>query len=129
MLGHRLKPSLYSRYYAEACNKWRVLLCDLAPGQNSFKEASQRWRAVGDAVSDLNDPRFEPLTSRTDNVLTTEVTVFEILIIIAIFYLFISLLTEDIKINPGTSSFDVTQKQADANVIGANNRSGRRIYL
>ena len=30
-----------------------------------FEEMSQRWRAVGNTVSDLTSPRFEPLTSRS----------------------------------------------------------------
>ena len=29
-----------------------------------FEEMSQRWRAVGNTVSDLTDPRFESQTSR-----------------------------------------------------------------
>ena len=29
----------------------------------SFEEMSQRWRAVGNSVSDLTGPRFEPQTS------------------------------------------------------------------
>ena len=37
----------------------------LAPGQNSSEETSQRWRAVGDTVSDLNGPVIKPQTSRT----------------------------------------------------------------
>ena len=43
-----LKSSLYSRYYAEACNEQRGHIRDLAPGQHSHEEISQRWRAVGD---------------------------------------------------------------------------------
>ena len=30
-----------------------------------FEEMSQRWRAVGNTVSDLTGPRFEPQTSRS----------------------------------------------------------------
>ena len=41
-----LKLSLYSRYYIEVCNEWRVHLRGLAPGQHSFKEALQRWLAT-----------------------------------------------------------------------------------
>ena len=35
-------------------------LRDLTPGQHSFEETLQRWRAVGDIVSDLIGPRSEP---------------------------------------------------------------------
>ena len=50
-------------------------LRSLAPGQHSSGESSQRWRAVGDTVSNLKVPGFEPQTSRTDsNVLITELT-------------------------------------------------------
>ena len=46
-----------------------------APGQHSSEETSQRWRAVGDTVSDLTRAGIEPQTSRTDSVrLTTELT-------------------------------------------------------
>ena len=37
-----------------------VHLHDLSPVQHSSEETSQTWRAVGDAVSDLTDPGFEP---------------------------------------------------------------------
>ena len=40
-----------------------VHLRGLAPGQHSSEGTSQRWRAVGDTVSDLTNPRFEPKTS------------------------------------------------------------------
>ena len=38
----------------------------LAPWLHSYEEKSQPWQAVGDAVPDLTDPRFEPQTSHTD---------------------------------------------------------------
>ena len=44
-----------------------VHLRSLAPGQHSFEETSQRWRAVGDTVSNLIDPGIEPTTSRADS--------------------------------------------------------------
>ena len=56
----KLKSSLYSRYYAEACNSDGAHLRDLVSGRHSFEETSQRWRAVGDAVSDLTAPGIEP---------------------------------------------------------------------
>ena len=47
-------------------------LRDLAPGQHSSEETLQRWRAVGDTVSNLTNQGFKPQTSRTDsNVLKT----------------------------------------------------------
>ena len=39
----------------------------LAPGQYSSEETSQRWQAVGDAVSDSTGWRIEPMTSRADS--------------------------------------------------------------
>ena len=38
----------------------------LRPGNSApFKEILQRWRVVGNTVSDLTGPRFEPQTSRS----------------------------------------------------------------
>ena len=53
-----IKSSLYSRYYAEACNEWRVHLRGLVPGQHSSEETSQRWRVVSDTMSDLTGIEF-----------------------------------------------------------------------
>ena len=49
----KIKSSLYSPYYAEACNEWwgpspRLSACSV---QHSYEETSQRWRAVGDTTS------------------------------------------------------------------------------
>ena len=59
--------SLYSLYYAEACNELAgPISASLRPGNTApFKEMSQRWRAVGNTVSDLTGLRFEPQTSRS----------------------------------------------------------------
>ena len=59
--------SLYSLYYAEACNEFAgPISASLRPGNTApFEEMSQRWRAVGNTVSDLTGPRFEPRTSRS----------------------------------------------------------------
>ena len=47
----------------------------LAPGQDSFEETSQPWRADGDPVPDFTDLGFETQTYRTDNnVLASEIT-------------------------------------------------------
>ena len=61
------KSFIYSLYYAEACNELAGLISTtLRPGSKpSFKEMSQRWRAIGNTVSDLTGPRFEPRTSRS----------------------------------------------------------------
>ena len=42
-------------------------LCGLAPGQHSFKETLQLWRAIGDTASDLTCPGIKPKTSRIDS--------------------------------------------------------------
>ena len=59
--------SLYSLDYAEACNELAgPISASLRPGNTApFEEMSQRWRAVGNTVSDLTGPRFEPQTSRS----------------------------------------------------------------
>ena len=59
--------SLYSLHYAEACNELAgPISASLRPGNTApFEEMSQRWRAVGNTVSDLTGPRFEPQTSRS----------------------------------------------------------------
>ena len=56
----KIKPSLYSQYYAKACNEWRCASPRRSPGQHSFKETLQLRRAIGDAVSDLTGPEIEP---------------------------------------------------------------------
>ena len=46
----------------------------LRPGNTApSKEMSQRWRAVGNTVSDLTGPRFEPQTSRSRDERVTEI--------------------------------------------------------
>ena len=59
--------SLYSLYYAEACNELAgPISASLRPGNTApFEEMSQRWRAVGNTVSDLTGLRFEPQTFRS----------------------------------------------------------------
>ena len=59
--------SLYSLHNAEACNEFaRPIYASLRLGNTvSFKEMSQRWRAVGNTASDLTGSRFEPQTSRS----------------------------------------------------------------
>ena len=63
----KIKSSLYSRYYAEACNELRDPSLHLAPGQHSSEETSQQWRVVGSTVFDLTDPGIVPKTSRIDS--------------------------------------------------------------
>ena len=62
-----LNLSLYSLYYAEACNELAgPISASLHPGNTApSEEMSQRWRANGNAVSDLTEPRFEPQISRS----------------------------------------------------------------
>ena len=59
--------SLYSLDCAEACNELAgPISASLRPGNTApFEEMSQRWRAIGNTVSDLTGPRFEPQTSRS----------------------------------------------------------------
>ena len=50
---------LYSLCYTDA----ELISASLLPGSTAlFKEMSQRWRAVGNAVSNLTGPGFEPRT-------------------------------------------------------------------
>ena len=66
-LAHKSKSnlSLYSLYYAEACNELaRPIFASLRLGNTAFfEEMSQRWRAIGVTASDLTGPRFELHTS------------------------------------------------------------------
>ena len=59
--------SLYSLDYAKACNELAgPISASLRPGNTApFEEKLQRWRAVGNTVSDLTGPRFEPQTSHS----------------------------------------------------------------
>ena len=59
--------SLYSLYYAEACNKLARPIFTLLRRANTapFEEMLQRWRAVGNTVSNLTGLRFERVKSRT----------------------------------------------------------------
>ena len=66
-VSENTKPSLYSRHYSEACNEWQDPSRGLEPGQHSFEETSQRWRAVGYTLSDLTGPGIEPRTSHADS--------------------------------------------------------------
>ena len=70
--------SLYSLYYAEACNEFAgpisasLRLSNTAP----FEEMLQRWQTVGNTVFDLTGPRFKPQTSRSrDERVTARLTV------------------------------------------------------
>ena len=58
---------LYSLHYAKACNEFAAHISALLrPGNTApFKEMLQRWRAVGNTVSDLTGLRFEPQTSHS----------------------------------------------------------------
>ena len=64
-LTKKLNLSLYTLYYAEACNEFaRPIFASLRPSNTaSLEEMSQRWRAVGNTVSNSTGPGFEPKTS------------------------------------------------------------------
>ena len=51
-----------------------VHLCGVAPGKHNYEGTSKRRRAVGDTVSDLTNPGFEPQTSSIDSSVLTELT-------------------------------------------------------
>ena len=75
MLKNKIKSSLYSPYYAEACNELR------GPSPRLSAWATQLRRSVATVASrwrhcaDLTGPGIEPQTSRTDSVrLATELT-------------------------------------------------------
>ena len=61
--------SLYSLYYAEACNKFAgPISASLRPVNTaSFEEMLLRWLAVGKTWFILTCPRCEPQTSRSRN--------------------------------------------------------------
>ena len=71
-LVYQSNLSLYSLYYAKACNELaRAISASLRLDNTaSFEEMSQRWWAVGNTVSDLTGPRFESQTfhSRDEHV-------------------------------------------------------------
>ena len=60
-------PLLYSLYYAEACDEFAGPICSSLHSGNTapLKEMSQWWRVVGNTVSDMTGPKFEPQTSRS----------------------------------------------------------------
>ena len=61
----QIKPSLCSRYHAEACIEWRGPSPQFSSRQHSSAEGtSQWWRVVGDSVSDSTGPVIEPQTYR-----------------------------------------------------------------
>ena len=61
------KFSLHSLHYAKVSNELTgPNSASLRSGNTApFEEISQQWRAVGNTVSDLTGPRFEPQTSRS----------------------------------------------------------------
>ena len=71
----KIKSSLYSRYYAEACNEWRGSSLRLSAWATQLRRnvaaVASRWRHC----ADLTGPEIEPQTSRTESVrLATELT-------------------------------------------------------
>ena len=74
--------SLNSLYDTKACKELAgPISMPLRPGNTApFKEMSQRWLAVGNTVSDLTGPRFEPWNSRSnDKHITTRPTGYAVL--------------------------------------------------
>ena len=73
-LSNQSNLSLYSLYYAEACNEFAGPICALLrPGSTAlFEERLQQWRAVCNTVSNFTSPRFEPQTyrSKDESVIT-----------------------------------------------------------
>ena len=71
----QIKSSLYSPYYAEACNELRGPFPRLSAWATQLRRnvatVASRWRHC----ADLTGPGIEPQTSRTDSVrLATELT-------------------------------------------------------
>ena len=71
----KIKSSLYSRYYAEACNEWRGPSPRLSAWATQLRKnvvaVASRWRHC----ADLTGPDIEPQTYRTESVrLATELT-------------------------------------------------------
>ena len=74
---YRCKPNLdRTRVITpKRVSRGEVHLRGLAPRQHLSEETLQRWRTIGNTVSELNDPGFEPQTSRTgNNIFTTDLT-------------------------------------------------------
>ena len=64
-----VSKSIFSIYCTEACNDFAGLITVSLRAVNTavFEEMSLRWRAVGNAVSDLTGSIFEAQTSRYRN--------------------------------------------------------------
>ena len=70
----KIKFLLCWKYTPKHVASGEAYLCDLAPGQYSSDETSQRWRAVGDTVIDLTSLEIEPQTFCIDSgVLTSTI--------------------------------------------------------
>ena len=73
----QIKSFIIITVFRDACNEFAgPTSASLRPGNTAFFEKMlRRWRAVGNFVSNLTDPRFEPLTSRSrDERATTRPT-------------------------------------------------------
>ena len=68
---HQIKSSLCSRCSRKGVTTDGAHLGDLVLGQHSSEETLQRWRVVGDIVSNLTDPGIVPPFFRNvlDNLL------------------------------------------------------------
>ena len=63
IIKSKLNLSLYPLYYTEVCNEFAFFASVHQGNTAPFEEMSQRWRAVGNTVTDLTSPRFAPKTS------------------------------------------------------------------
>ena len=72
---------------SKACNELAGPISALLGSGNigPFEEMSQRWRAVGNTMSNLTGPRFDPQTSRfRDERVTARPTNFRIYLVITV---------------------------------------------
>ena len=63
----KLKSSLYSRYYVEACNKWRGPSPQLTAWTTQLQKKCSSGGEPLATLSDLTSPGIEPQTSRADS--------------------------------------------------------------
>ena len=70
---NQIKSFIILAVYVETCNGLAgPISASLRKGNTApFEEMLQWWRAVGNTVSNLTDPRFKPRTPRSRNELVT----------------------------------------------------------
>ena len=67
----KVKSSLYSQYYAEACNEWRGPSPQLSAWATQLRSNDAAVASLWRLRADLTGPGIEPQTYRTDSVRTT----------------------------------------------------------